>query len=151
MQKSQKIALSILFVFIVVGFFDAGYLYYKYLTADTINCFIFDGCNTVSASPLSKPFGIPLSLFGLIFYFGMLVISVFYVRTKNSLLFKLMLLGSSMSFLASLYFTYLQGFVIQAFCTYCLISALSTLMILCALLYLRGNQLIPQVSSQPIV
>lgn len=151
MQRSQKIAIFFLFLFLIIGFLDAGYLYYKYLTADTINCFIFDGCNTVSASPLSKPFGIPLSLFGLIFYAGMSVIGVVYLKIRNSLLFKLMLLGSSLSFIASLYFTYLQGFVIQAFCTYCLISAFSTLMILCSLLFLRGNQLSPQVVDEVAV
>ena len=143
----MKIANTVLIIALLVGLVDAIYLMYSYLTANPVNCFLFDGCGAVSASPYSKPFGIPLSFLGTAFYFGMLVLVLLNLKLKRSLISNLILVGAVCSFVASLYFTYLQGFVIQAFCVYCLISAGATTIALCTVLYLRGlANNTPQVS-----
>lgn len=138
MDKQNKIANTVLIIALVTGLIDALYLAYSYITANPVNCFLFDGCGAVSASPYSKPFGIPLSYLGSLFYFGMLVIVTINLKYKIKLLSNLALLGALLAFASSLYFTYLQGFVIEAFCTYCLISAGATTIALCSILYIRG-------------
>lgn len=136
----MKVVRTVLLIAIVVGLLDATYLYYSYLTASPLNCFLFDGCSAVSASPYSKPLGIPLSLFGLIYYLGMLGLFAIYNKTYNSKIKNLLFFGGLAGFLMSLYFIYIQGFIIQAFCIYCVISALMSMVIFCCLIYLRGLQ-----------
>lgn len=138
MDKQIKYANIVLVSALLVGLADALYLSYSYLTANPVNCFLFDGCGAVSASPYSKPFGIPLSFLGTAFYFGMLVLVFLNYKYKAKIVSNLLILGAVSSFIASLYFVYLQGFVIQAFCIYCLISAGAVTIALCSLLYIRG-------------
>jgi len=135
MSKSFKITLGIMVVAVIVGFIDSSYLFYKYLTASPIDCLLFDGCNTVAKSPYSHVFGIPLPLFGMIFYTLMLGAVIFLAKHQNLLLARLTLVLGFIGFAFSLYFIYLQGFIIQAFCIYCLISALTSTILFCAAIY----------------
>lgn len=150
MDKNKKIGFSILLLALFVGLADSIYLYYSYLTANPVSCFLFDGCGAVAASPYSKPFGIPLSLLGILFYLGMIISLVIYLRFKKIIFLNLVFAGSIMGFLMSLYFTFLQGFVIQAFCIYCLISAFCATIATCAAIYLRGSlyeESTPQINN----
>jgi len=114
----------------IFGIIDAGYLSWARFTGSSLSCNILDGCNVVAASPESVLFGIlPLSYLGLLFYVGIFVLGVL-LLIKDTKVFRILLALSTLGgFLASLYFTYLQAYVINAFCIYCLTSAaLSTLL-----------------------
>ena len=130
---SKTLILAITFSF--VGLFDSLFLFYKYINADPFNCFLFDGCNTVANSPYSNVFGMPLPTFGVVFYAVMFLITFLLFHHNNVFLMRLALLGGFVGFVFSLYFVFLQGFIIQAFCVYCLISALSSVALLCALIF----------------
>jgi uncharacterized membrane protein len=134
--KARNILLVLAGTMLCIGFADATFLFYKYITADPINCFIFDGCNTVAKSPYAYVFGIPLPAFGLIFYGVMLGIFGALVFIRRNIVKTLFLLGGLVGFLFSLWFVYLQGFVIGAFCIYCLISAADSVVIFCTAIML---------------
>ncbi|MEK7567703.1 MAG: vitamin K epoxide reductase family protein [Patescibacteria group bacterium] len=125
---------------IIVGLLDSFYLFYKYINANPIDCFLFDGCNTIAQSPYSHVFGIPLPTFGVLFYVVMFLLVFFLTRYENILWKRLALLASVIGFIFSLYFVYLQGFVIQAFCIYCLISAIASTLILCLLIFVNNKK-----------
>ncbi|MCK9345182.1 MAG: vitamin K epoxide reductase family protein [Candidatus Pacebacteria bacterium] len=115
----------------LIGFTDSAFLLAKRLSGTPIPCFITSGCDEVSKSPLSVLFGVPLSLWGVVFYLGIGFLTLLYIDTKNLLVAKLIPLATTAGFLSSCYFIYVQKFLIGAFCVYCLLSALvSTLLFL---------------------
>jgi uncharacterized membrane protein len=115
-SNAKKIILWVAALMLLIGLADSAFLFYKYITADPINCFIFDGCNTVAKSPYSHVFGIPLPAFGLVFYGVMVGVFGALLFIKRRFMKQLFLLGGLVGFIFSLWFIYLQGFVIQAFC-----------------------------------
>lgn len=108
----------------LIGFTDSAYLLAKRISGAPIPCFITSGCDTVSKSPYSVLFGVPLSAWGVIFYLGIGFLAILYIDTKNLIVAKLIPFATTIGFLSSLYFVYVQKFLIGAFCIYCILSAL---------------------------
>jgi len=113
----------------LIGFTDSAYLLAKRISGTPIPCFITSGCDTVSKSPYSVLFGVPLSAWGVLFYLGIGFLALLYIDTKNLIVAKLIPFATTLGFLSSLYFIYVQKFLIGAFCIYCILSAIvSTLL-----------------------
>ena len=108
----------------LVGFTDAAFLLAKRISGAPIPCFITSGCDTVSKSPYSVLFGVPLSAWGVLFYLGIGFLTILYMDTKKLLVAKLIPVATTLGFLSSLYFIYVQKFLIGAFCVYCILSAI---------------------------
>lgn len=118
----------------LIGFTDSAFLLAKRISGAPIPCFITSGCDTVSKSPYSVLFGVPLSAWGVIFYLGTGFLALLYLDTKNLLVAKLIPLATTIGFLSSLYFIYVQKFKIGAFCIYCILSAIiSTALFVCGI------------------
>ena len=111
----------------LVGFTDSAFLLAKRMSGAPIPCFITSGCDTVSKSPYSVMFGIPLSAWGVLFYLGIGFLALLYLDTKNLLVGKLLALATLLGFLSSAYFIYIQKFKIGAFCVYCILFTISPL------------------------
>lgn len=111
-------------IFALLGFTDAAFLLAKRLSGTPIPCFITTGCDEVSKSPYSVMFGVPLSAWGVLFYLGTGFITLLYVDTKNALAARLIPVATTLGFLSSCYFIFVQKFLIGAFCIYCIMSAI---------------------------
>ena len=137
MSKFQKIIISLFIVIGLVGLADASYLTYEHYAPFPLPCSNF-ACETVTTSKYSVLFGvIPLSLMGVFYYITMILGSVFALVTKNEKLLKLLSLFTAAGFVTSLYLVYLQIFVLDAICIYCMISAgTSILLFIVGLVYL---------------
>ena len=112
-------------VLALVGLADATFLTVAHLTGDDAVCGSLAGCSTVLGSSYSAIRGIPTAGFGAIAYFSafsLAVLAAFRYANARGLL--LLLVG--LMLLASLYFLYLQAFVLHAFCPFCLGSAAIT-------------------------
>ncbi len=112
-------------VLALVGLADATFLTVAHLTGDDAVCGSLAGCSTVLGSSYSAIRGIPTAAFGAVAYFSafsLAVLAVFRYASARGLL--LLLVG--LMLLASLYFLYLQAFVLHAFCPFCLGSAAIT-------------------------
>ncbi|MBX4215392.1 vitamin K epoxide reductase family protein [Candidatus Parcubacteria bacterium] len=133
----MKKALIAIMVLALIGLIDASYLAYMSYAELPLPCSILHGCNEVAASPYSKVFGIPLSLYGAVFY-GIILMTtiVHYIRERRFTLLGLRLFAA-VGFLSSAYFIYLQAFVIKAFCIYCLLSATVATLILVTVFFVR--------------
>lgn len=132
----SKIIPTSLFVLVIVlaliGFADSTFLFAKRLSGGPIPCVLgFTGCDTVSKSPYSVLFGIPLSVYGMVFYLSIGILGVLYLDTKKVLFARLLLPATALGFLSSAYFIYVQKFLIQAFCVYCVISAIISTILFC--------------------
>ncbi len=109
-----------------LGFLDTSYLTISHYTGVDLNCSITKGCDSVTTSAYSEIFGVPLALLGLLYYFTVLFLSLLHYDTKNRQVLKLIPPLVTLGFLFSLWLVYLQIFVIEAICQYCMLSALTS-------------------------
>jgi len=112
------------FIFLsFIGILDAGYITMEAFTGGTVVCPLVGGCNTVLQSSYAQIFGYPVALYGLLFYLSIFVLSFLYLDRGNARVFTLLKLLPIVGFLFTLWFLYLQAFVIKSYCFFCLISA----------------------------
>jgi uncharacterized membrane protein len=124
-QNSRMISAT----FALIGTLIALYLLLHDLGLSSIICPIA-GCDKVQASEYSKWFGIPVAAFGLIGFIkllGLSLIGMFKPRVLNLPIRTLILTVSSLGLLAYIPLTYLELFVIQAVCFWCVTSSLMML------------------------
>ncbi len=121
----------------LVGFFVALYLWaHNAGLTGPIVCGIGD-CGTVQSSEYASLGPVPVSAVGVFGYLVLIGLSVRGIQPRfrdSSTIGGLLLAGSFGGVLFSAYLTYLEAFVIEAWCQYCVISAiLITLIFLASL------------------
>jgi len=129
----KRIAVVVILLLAFCGLADAAYLAQHVASGTPVICNIGQGlsnCNTVIQSQYSKLFGIPLADLGVFFYGVLFILAAVELVLSDRFLRRVLQLASLVGILASLYFVFLQSFVIHAFCEYCLTSAGITLLIL---------------------
>ncbi len=116
----------------LVGLGDAVYLTVQHLTGQSVRCTIVSGCSAVLASRYAVIAGIPTAAYGVMAYFLAFSLAVLLLfgsgREGRRLRLALCLLAGVMG-AATLWFLYLQTFVLRAYCSFCLLSASATLLI----------------------
>lgn len=152
----QKILLFVI-LFALIGVADAGYLTYKHYSKSTPPCSTawWADCGKVLKSEYSMMFGVPLAMWGMLYYASVIFIATVRLadsihntgkrtlRFKNLLpaikrwkqlpqhdrLYLSQLVLTSTGLLFSSYFVYLQVGVIGSICVYCMFSAANTLVL----------------------
>jgi dihydroorotate dehydrogenase len=139
---------TVISLFIVIlsflGIMDASYLTYEKVSGVIPPCTTGFKCSTVLTSKWSSVGPIPLSAFGLLFYSIIFTVAIINFIEKehvriggvtfhtHDLLLGLTIFGAGFS----LYLIVLMGLILQAWCLYCLISAL-----ICASLFFLSAML----------
>jgi uncharacterized membrane protein len=112
----------------LAGLADATYLTVQALTGETLGCGGSPDCFKVLGSSYARVVGIPVASFGLLAYFSVFTFATFavfgYARARTFLI-----LTISAMFLATLWFLYVQAFLLHAYCRYCLFSAAITFLL----------------------
>lgn len=122
----SKWVLITLIVVSFIGFYDATYLTAKHYTGGSVNCNLVDGCEKVLSSEYSTIFGVPVALGGMLFYLFVFLTSLIYLDSKNHKWLYLIPPATVVGLLASGYFVYLQIYVIESICQYCMLSAITS-------------------------
>ena len=105
----------------------SGYLVIENLQGDTGVCVGVHGCAEVQNSRYGKILGVPLSVPGVLLYGALIVLAFAWYRNVAGYRPEVALLGflgALGGFLMSGYLTYLEAFVLDAWCSYCIVSAL---------------------------
>jgi uncharacterized membrane protein len=120
----------------LIGIADAVYVAHGNYSGAPLWCPILDGCNTVINSPYSRVFGVPMLYFGFIYYLFMfgLAARLAFDPFSISLRFRV-ILYAALGVVSSIYFMYLQLGFIREICSYCLISAVISVLLLLAALW----------------
>ena len=115
----------------IIGIADASYDSYAIYTDQALWCPPpIDGCNTVANSPYARVFGVPLGYLGVVFYAVMAAIAALLASAPLSPGRRAVALAyATAGVLASGVFFYIQASYIHAFCIYCMISALLTVLL----------------------
>lgn len=128
---------------LLIGFGVAVYLTSVEVGQVEAVCGPIGDCHQVQASPYAQIFGIPVGLLGAINYLvgGILWVGHKYLDNRLANLSALGFLGLTVfGTLFSIYLTYLELFVIQAICVWCLSSAIiTTILMLLIVKPTRGN------------
>lgn len=122
----HKIIASFMAVIAFIGILDTSYLTYKQLLDKDIVCSLLDGCEVVLNSTYATIFGFPLSTLGLLYYLTILVIAILMIKVTSKSIGQVHLAIVSLGLIASAYLVYLQAEVINSWCQYCLVSAVTT-------------------------
>ncbi|MFL6467393.1 MAG: vitamin K epoxide reductase family protein [Pyrinomonadaceae bacterium] len=113
----------------LVGLADAVYLTVHYYTATPVPCSIIEGCETVLTSQYAEYAGVPTAAFGAVAYFAAFSLAIL-AAYGNRLMWRLFGIQAAIMAVVTCWLIYLQAFVIGAFCQFCLISALTTFLLL---------------------
>ena len=107
-------------------------LYHHYGSSRTSYCDIGENfnCDIVNRSTYSTVLGIPVALIGMIGYLGLLALSTVYRSKAETPILLLIASGAGLGF--ALYLTYIEGFVLAAWCVLCL-SSLALIFFICVL------------------
>ncbi|HXX07086.1 MAG TPA: vitamin K epoxide reductase family protein [Pseudolabrys sp.] len=130
-MKKALLAPRFLLVLSLVGLAVAFYDAYVLYNGQQLWCPPpIDGCNEVAHSPYARIFDLPVGYYGVVYYLYMFLLAAVLTYDPFSRGLALAaLIYSAVGVGFSLYFSYLQITYIHAFCIYCLISAITTLLL----------------------
>jgi protein-disulfide isomerase/rhodanese-related sulfurtransferase len=123
---------TLLFTLSLVGLFDSLYLWWTYTLPSRPMVCLGGGCDTVRSSPFAYPGGVPLPSFGAAMYvvLALLVFASPVLEASLSHLARRAVAGiAGLGFLFSLYLSGVEAFVLHAWCTWCVISAITVTLI----------------------
>jgi len=127
-SRFRTILYTIVAIVAVAGLGDATYLTVQAFTGETLSCGGSPDCFRVLGSSYAKVGGVPVALLGAFAYFCVFAFATFaafgYARART---FLIPTIGAM--FLATLWFLYVQAFLLHAYCRYCLFSAALTFLI----------------------
>jgi uncharacterized membrane protein len=112
----------------LIGLADTVYLTVEKLAGRSVPCTITGGCEQVLSSAYSTVGPIPLSALGALAYFAafsLATLAAFGNRKASDLMLYLV----AVMLAVSVYLFVLQAFVLKAFCQFCLLSAIITLLL----------------------
>ncbi|MFH1178289.1 MAG: vitamin K epoxide reductase family protein [bacterium] len=141
-MKRTGVVLILILAF--CGLSDSVYLSQNEANNSPLICNVenLSDCNVVAASQYAHLFGISIADYGVIFYAFIFVISALELAVFDRLLRRVLQVASFIGIFASLYFTFIELFVIRAICIYCIVSACIALLIFifaCLIEPLRKN------------
>lgn len=113
----------------LIGLADSVYLTVHHYTAERVPCSLFEGCETVLTSAYAEYGGIPTAAFGAFAYFVAFSLAIL-AAYGNRLMWTLYGVQVLIMAVVTIWLFYLQAFVIKAFCQFCLLSALTTSILL---------------------
>jgi uncharacterized membrane protein len=141
---ASRIASHILLVIAVLA--SAGALvssvslYHHYGTSATSYCDIGENfnCDIVNRSTYSTVAGVPVALIGVAGYLAVLALATAFRNWDDAP--AMLVIGSLAGLGFALYLTYIEGFVLAAWCILCLssLALISTIAVLSSLLWLRS-------------
>jgi uncharacterized membrane protein len=112
-------------VLAAVGLAIAAYLLSVRVLGEAPACGPVKGCDTVAASEYATMFGIPVALFGVLFSVVLVAACLaWWRRADRRALYAAYGLGLA-GIIAVVYLTYLELFVIEAICVYCVTYAVT--------------------------
>lgn len=133
LQAVPSKAIIAVLVIALIGFADAAYLSVEHYKNVIPPCSI-GACEKVLTSAFSTLAGVPVSLLGAVFYLVIACGLFAFLESRNHEVLRLTLLFTVLGFLASLWFVFLQVFILHSYCLYCMGSATtSTLLFVCAI------------------
>ena len=121
----------------IIGFAVSFYLHYTKAYNKKIYCISKHDCDAVVKSKYGKTFGIENTLFGMLYYLMIFAygIAILFDRNlfKPNIIYYFIVGSSAASVLYSIYLTGVQAFVLKKWCDYCIVSSITSVLVLVVL------------------
>ncbi len=128
---STRLSNRLVFILSLLGLGVASFLFYEYSITGPIVCPTGGGCDIVRASAYSRFLGISIPILGIAYYLMMALFSVVHShKLPARVLSRLKLVSALAAVGFGTYLTYLEAFVIKAYCFWCVTSFIISLGIL---------------------
>ena len=122
----------------VIGFAVSYYIYHTKKYNRKMYCVIGENCDEVVKSKYGKTFGIENTIPGMLYFALVLIYAIALFSNgnifKGSLIYYFLVGAGIASVLFSVYLAGVQAFVLKKWCEYCIVSSISSLLILVLLL-----------------
>ncbi|CAN5368529.1 hypothetical protein BH20ACI2_BH20ACI2_17570 [soil metagenome] len=125
--RASKLAVAASIV-AIVGLADSIFLTVHHFTAEPVPCSIIERCDQVLTSSYAEIGGIPLAGFGAAAYFVAFALAVM-TAFGDERTWRIFGVQVTLMALFSAWLVYVQAAIIGAFCQFCLISAVTTLIL----------------------
>lgn len=140
-KKVPKGLLALALIVSFVGFSDAAYLAFEHYRGGVVPCDLTGGCETVLASAYATVLGVPVSLLGALYYLVLFFAAIVFASSGDRRIATAASWLTLGGFGASIYFVYLQLFVLEAICPYCMTSAASsTVLFVLGFIFLKNRR-----------
>lgn len=126
--KLKKLAIAMMVVSFL-GFVDAAYLTIQRFTGASLPCTLTHACDTVTRSEYSTILGIPVVVLGVIYYLTIFFGAYFFLEYRSRIYFKITAAMTVFGLIFSTWFVYVQLGILHAICQYCMLSALTSLVL----------------------
>jgi uncharacterized membrane protein len=126
-RRAPYVMMALALIGLAVAFYDSYAIYNGQLLwcPPPIN-----GCNEVAASPYARIFDLPVAYYGVVYYLYMFALAALLACDPLARGLRIgAVLYAALGVLFSLYFMVLQFSYIRAFCIYCFISAVTTVLL----------------------
>lgn len=132
LNRLRHVATFMLFVSLI-GFADASFLTVEHFRGEIPNCSVVHGCGNVLTSDFATFFGIPVALFGALYYLGIFFGCFLFLDTRKDKVIVYTARATVLGILASAYFFFIQAFILHSWCQYCIGSIITS-----TLLFISG-------------
>lgn len=112
-----------------LGFLDATYLTILHYKNVIPPCSVIRGCETVLTSQFATLWGIPIALFGVLFYIAVISVCILFYHHSRKIFANAIFFIASTGIVVSTILFYIQMAILKTFCQYCLISESINLLI----------------------
>jgi len=121
----KRAGVVVILILAFCGLSDSIYLTQNEVSDTPLLCSVenLSDCNIVAASQYARIFGIPLAEYGVFFYALIFIVAALEIVFFDQLLRRVLQGLSLVGILISIYLTFVEIFVLQALCIYCLASA----------------------------
>ncbi len=126
-SMQNAVITTLLAILSAIGLLLSAYIWYKQVTPGPVLC-IGSGCARVIRSPYGRLLGIPNGALGVLFFGGMLA-GLALLRVGVGWALWPMVAATAVALVFYLYLAYLQFCVLHSVCSWCLASALDTLLL----------------------
>ena len=128
-----------LIILSVIGFSISFYIFYTKKHDKKMYCIVGENCDEVVKSTYGKTFGIENTIPGMTYYCFVFFYGIASLTNQNifkgSIIYYSLVIAGIGSVLFSVYLTAVQAFVLKKWCEYCIVSSISSLLILLILLF----------------
>lgn len=135
MKKSTKVKYRLLSVVFGICFIISGIL--AFIPPEQACGGIETTCYAVQTSQYERTLGVNNSYFGLIAFSILGMLAVLHVKYPRKVKKRLLILGTLAGSLFAIYFLYLQFFVINALCRYCMVVDTGSILALFIMIFWR--------------
>lgn len=130
----------VFFILSLIGVGDTTYLLVKHFQGAQDVCLFTQGCDKVLESSYATMLGMPMALWGFIFYFLVFITAVFFLAHRSLRVLYALAGMTVVGFVFSLVLVYLQAFVIGSFCEFCMLSATTSTLLFITAVYVMVHK-----------